>query len=36
MWDVMICNLLGICVGMWFVKFMCGKFYDWSGKKVLF
>jgi len=32
-WDVMICNLLGICAGMWLVKFMRGKFHDWSGKK---
>jgi len=32
-WDVMICNLSGICAGMWLVKFARGKLYDWSGKK---
>lgn len=31
-WDVMICNLLGIYAGMWVVKFMRGRMYDWSGK----
>ena len=24
-WDVMICNLSGICAGMWLVKFARGK-----------
>ena len=31
-WDVMICNALGIVTGMWIVKFLRGRMYDWSGK----
>jgi len=31
-WDVLICNWLGIAIGMALMKFMQGKMYDWSGK----
>ena len=31
-WDVMMCNLLGITAGMATIKFLQGRMYDWSGK----
>ena len=32
-WDVLVCNALGIALGMWTVRFLRGRMYDWSGKQ---